>query len=136
MKNIAAFLAFVFTIVFLFGFTYSLNGNSDPDGKQIFTEKKCSSCHSVASMDITSKKKDASDLSNAGTLGDAEFMAGYLTKKEKIDGKEHKAPWKGTDQELKTISEWLAGLNAEKSSKTDETKKTDKTKKTEKTDKK
>jgi cytochrome c551/c552 len=117
MKNVAAFLAFVFAIVLLFGFTFSINGNSDPDGKKLFVDKKCTACHSVSSQDITTKKKDASDLSNAGALGDAEFFAKYLAKKEKIDGKEHKAPWKGTDAELKTISEWLAGL---------ETKKTDK----------
>jgi hypothetical protein len=114
MKNIAAFLVFVFTIVFLFGFTYSINGNSEPDGKQIFVDKKCSSCHTVTSANITSKKKDASDLSNAGAAGDAEFMAKYLTKKEKIDDKVHKAPWKGTEQELKTVSEWLVSLKTEK----------------------
>jgi CxxC motif-containing protein (DUF1111 family) len=132
MKNIAAFLAFVFTIVFLFGFSYSLNGSNDPDGKQLFVDKKCTSCHSVASHDITTKKKDASDLSNTGAHGDADFFANYLMKKEKIDGKEHKAPWKGTDKELKTISQWLAGLETEGA----DTKKTEKAPKTEKSDKK
>jgi mono/diheme cytochrome c family protein len=114
MKNIAAFLSFVFAIVILFGFTFSINGNSEPDGKKIFVDKKCGTCHSVTSQDLTSKKKDASDLSDAGEKGNAEFMAKYLTKKEKIDGKEHKAAWKGTDEELKTLSEWLAGLKPEK----------------------
>lgn len=110
MKNIAAFLAFVFTVVFLFGFTYSINEYGDPDGKQIFVDKKCSTCHTVTSQNITSKKKDASDLSEAGKEGNADFLAKYLNKKEKIDGKEHKAAFKGTEQELKVLSEWLAGL--------------------------
>jgi cytochrome c551/c552 len=117
MKNIATFLTFVFVIVLLFGFTFSLNGNNDPDGKKIFVDKKCGSCHTVESHDLTSKKKDASDISNVGVEGDADFFANYLLKKEKIDGKEHKAPWKGTDKELKTISEWLAGLKTEKTDK-------------------
>jgi mono/diheme cytochrome c family protein len=114
MKNIAAFLAFVFMVVFLFGFTYSINEYGDPDGKQIFLDKKCATCHTVTSMDITSKKKDAVDISNSGEAGDKEFIAKYLNKKEKIDGKEHKTAFKGTEKELDTLSEWLAGLKKDK----------------------
>jgi len=125
MKNIAAFLAFVFTVVFLFGFTYSINEYGDPDGKQIFVEKKCTTCHTVSSVEVTSKKKDAVDLSNAGASGNSEFLTKYLNKKEKIDGKDHKTAFKGTEAELKTLTEWLAGLKAEteKSGKTEKSEK-------------
>jgi mono/diheme cytochrome c family protein len=114
MKNIVAFLAVVFTVVLLFGFTFSINEYDDPTGKQIFVDKKCTTCHTVNSQDITSKKKDAADLSEAGEAGNAEFMAKYLNKKEKIDGKEHKTAFKGTEKELQTLSEWLVSLKTEK----------------------
>lgn len=117
MKNIAVFLAFIVTVVFLFGFTYSMNEYSGPDGKKIFVDKKCTMCHSVTSQDITSKKKDAVDLSITGASGDAEFMVKYLNKKEKIEGKQHKAPFKATEEETKALTEWLAGLKTEKSDK-------------------
>lgn len=114
MKNIAAFLAFVFTVVFLFGFTYSINAYGDPDGKQIFVDKKCSTCHSVTSQGLTSNNKKAVDLSNAGKSGNAEFIAKYLNKTEKINGKEHKAAFKGTEKEAQTLTQWLASLKDKK----------------------
>ena len=114
MKNIAAFLAFIFAVVFLFGFTFSINEYGDPDGKQIFVDKKCGTCHTVTSQELTSKKKDALDLSNSGVKGDAEFFAKYLNKKVKIDGKDHKTAFKGTEKELETLSNWLVTLKADK----------------------
>jgi cytochrome c5 len=117
MKNIAVFLTFIVTVVFLFGFTYSLNEYSEPDGKKIFVDKKCTMCHSVTSQDITSKKKDAVDISNTGANGDAAFMIKYLNKKEKIDGKVHKTVLKATEEETKALTEWLAGLKTEKTDK-------------------
>jgi len=110
MKNIVAFLGFIFTVVFLFGFTYSINGYADPDGKQIFVDKKCTTCHTVNSAQVMSKKKDAVDLSNVGASGNSDFISKYLNKKEKIDGKDHKTAFKGTEKELQTLSDWLAGL--------------------------
>jgi mono/diheme cytochrome c family protein len=113
MKNIALFMLLIVTIVFLYGFSFSIQA-APQDGKKLFTEKKCQSCHTVTSEGIESKKKDASDVSNVGAEHNAEFLAKYLLKKEKIDGKEHKAAWKGTDEELKTLTEWLATLKTEK----------------------
>jgi len=114
MKNIAAFLSFVCAIVFLFGFTYSINESGDPDGKQIFVDKKCTTCHTVNSAQVTSKKKDAVDLSEAGKTNSSDFISKYINKKEKIDDKAHKTAFKGTDEELKALSEWLASLKPAK----------------------
>jgi mono/diheme cytochrome c family protein len=113
MKNVVVYLVFIFAVVFLFGFAYSFNPEGG-DGKSIFVEKKCSSCHSIESADITSNKKDAVDLSVTGDTYDAEFLIKYLIKEEKIDGKEHKTKMKGTEEEIKTISEWLASLKETK----------------------
>ncbi|MDO8549215.1 MAG: c-type cytochrome [Ignavibacteria bacterium] len=111
MKNLFVYLAFVFAVVFLFGFAYSFNPEGG-DGKSIFVEKKCNTCHSVEVADIESKKKDALDLSKTGDKYDAEFLAKFITKKEKIDDKEHKIAMKGSEEEVKTVAEWLASLKS------------------------
>jgi cytochrome c551/c552 len=113
MKNIFVYLVFVFTIVLLFGFAYSINPEGG-DGKTIFTEKKCNTCHTVEVVQIESKKKDAVDLSITGDKHNSEFLMKYLTKTEKINDKEHKISMKGTQEEIKTVSEWLASLKSQK----------------------
>lgn len=112
MKNIVIYLIFVFTIVFLFGFAYSLNANSS-EGKAIFTNNKCSTCHSVEVQSIECKKKDPVDLSTVGNTYNAEFISKYLIKEVEIDSKLHKIAFKGTEEELKTLSEWLGSLKSE-----------------------
>ena len=103
MKNVVVYLTFIFAVVFLFGFSYSFNPE-DGDGKSIFVDKKCITCHSVETAGIESKKKDAADLSVVGDKYDAEFLAKYLVKEEKIDGEAHKIAMKGSQEELKTVS--------------------------------
>jgi cytochrome c551/c552 len=112
MKNLFVYLVFVFIIVLLFGFAYSINPEGG-DGKSLFVEKKCNTCHSVEVAQVESKKKDAVDLSKVGDKHNADFLAKFITKKEKIDDKEHKIVLKGTEEEIKTISEWLSSLKTE-----------------------
>ena len=111
MRNLFVYLAFVFTIVLLFGFAYSFDYESG-DGKSLFVEKKCNTCHMVEVAGIESKKTDAVDLSKVGDKYDAEFITKYITRKEKIDGKEHKMAIKGSEEEVKTVTEWLVLLKA------------------------
>ncbi len=47
-----------------------------------------------------------------GDKYDAEFIAKYITKKEKIEDKEHKVAMKGSDEEIKAVAEWLASLKS------------------------
>lgn len=112
MKNIALFLLFVIAIIGLYGFAFSLNAE-EPSGKKIFVDSKCSMCHSVESADITSKKKDAIDMSGVGNKNNAEFLAKYLTKKEKLNDKEHKTAFKGTEEDLQALAAWLESLKTE-----------------------
>lgn len=114
MKDVFAFLIFISFIVFLFGFSYSIGGYANSDGNRIFTEKKCTVCHTINSSHITSKKTDAVDLSDAGALGNSEFFAKYLSKNASIDGKKHKILFNGTAEELETLSVWLAELSTGK----------------------
>ena len=113
MKNTFLFVLFISAVVALFAFAFSFSQDQDLDGKQIFIDNKCSNCHTVTSMEITSKKNDASDLSNVGTIGDAKLMKSYLLKEAKINDQDHKLKFKGTEAELNALVNWLLTLKTE-----------------------
>jgi len=113
MKDTFLFILFISAIVALFAFAFSFSQDQNIDSKQIFIDKKCTNCHTISSLGITSKKDDAFDLSNAGMVNDAEVMKSYLLKENKINEKEHKYKFKGTDEELNSLVEWLMTLKLE-----------------------
>jgi mono/diheme cytochrome c family protein len=78
-------------------------------GKDVFQNLKCGMCHAVESEKLTTKGK-APDLSTIGTTKKADWIAKYLKKEEKLNDKAHAMAFKGTDEELKTLSTWLASL--------------------------
>lgn len=94
------------------------NGEEKADAKKLFVEThKCNMCHGVAAEDIeaktTSDKMKGPDLS--GYESDKEFaeIAAYARKEADLDGKQHKKEFKGTDEELQTILDWLGSLEAQ-----------------------
>jgi cytochrome c2 len=109
MKNVLFYLLFVFSIVALYGLTFSLAQDKEPAGQKVFVEKKCGTCHSVESAGLTSKKKDAVDLSNVG-VNKADLLTKYLKKEAKISDKDHKIAFKGSDEELKNLVSWFQTL--------------------------
>ena len=113
MKNTVLYVLFISAIVALFAFAFSFSQDKGLDGKTVFVDSKCTTCHSVTSMDITSKKDEAFDLSNAGALGDADLMKSYLLKEAKVNDKDHKLKFKGSDEELKALVDWLMTLKTE-----------------------
>jgi cytochrome c2 len=82
-------------------------------GQKVFTDSKCGTCHTVQSHDLTSKKKDAVDLSGVGTVYQANFLEKFLKKQEKVDDKAHPQTFKGTDEQLEQLVEWLTSLKQE-----------------------
>jgi cytochrome c5 len=114
MKNIIIYLALVVTIVALYGFAYTLGNKPEVDGKKIFLDNKCNMCHTVQSAGIESKKSDATDLSNVGKDRTEEFLMKYLKKETKINDKDHKFTFKGNDEELKVLVDWLLTLKTDK----------------------
>ncbi len=113
MKDTFLYVLFISAIVALFAFAFSFSQNQDLNGKQIFIDSKCNNCHTVNATEITSKKDDAVDLSNAGSVGDAQLIKTYLLKETKINDKDHKMKFKGSDAELNALAEWLATLKTE-----------------------
>jgi cytochrome c2 len=87
----------------------------DPPGKIIFKDNKCGSCHSIKSQGIVkggedTKDKAAPDLSNAGTKHNAAWMSKYLLKKETLNDEKHLKKFKGSDEDLEVLTNWLATL--------------------------
>ena len=87
------------------------------DGKALFTDThKCNMCHAVPAAEIEAKTK--SEKMKGADLGgklDKEFeeIAAYVRKEGELDGKTHKKPFKGTDEELQAIIDWLGSLEAQ-----------------------
>lgn len=113
MRNTLFFLLFISTIVALFAFAFSFSQSNDLDGQQIFTDNKCSKCHSVESLGITPIKDDAVDLSNVGADIDNDFLKNYLLKQESLKEKKHKTKFSGTNAELNALVNWLISLKSE-----------------------
>jgi len=86
------------------------------DAKELFIEThKCNMCHAVPAADI--EAKTTSDKMKGPDLGgkveaDLETLAAYMRKTGELDGKEHKKEFKGTDEELQAIVDWLGSLEA------------------------
>jgi cytochrome c551/c552 len=83
------------------------------DGKAVFLEKKCNTCHSVDSQSIvkTSEKMKGPDLSNAASLVEsADWAKSFLKREVKKDDKNHQREFNGTDEELSAIVDWLMTL--------------------------
>ena len=98
------------------------------DGKALFLENKCNTCHTVKAAGIEKRKAAAAepaeakeksdkkppDLSSVGLERKADWMGKFLMKLESIKGEKHSRKFRGTDAELKTVTEWLAVQKAPK----------------------
>lgn len=90
-------------------------GEAAKTGKEIFEAQKCNVCHSIDSQSVartsTSDKMKGPDLSDVGKGHDSAWVSKWLKKEVAAeDGKKHMPTFKGTDDEMKTLSDWLATL--------------------------
>ena len=86
------------------------------DGQALFVDTyKCNMCHAVPAAEIEAKMK--SEKMQGPELGgkvevDFEKLAAYLRKQGDLDGEEHNKEFKGSDEELQAIVDWLGSLEA------------------------
>jgi hypothetical protein len=94
------------------------------DGKAVFTQLKCNSCHAIASQGIKVVEEEAeaepeeegedvqkpSDLSDVGSKRTAAWIKDWLTKKVDLEGKKHRKKFDGKPAELEALATWLASL--------------------------
>ena len=86
-----------------------------PPGMQVMLDLKCNLCHSVDTLGIERKSKSEKtkgpDLSTIGSKHDAAWLAQWQRKEvANADGKKHGKDFKGTPEQLKQLTEWLATL--------------------------
>lgn len=84
-------------------------------GRKIFIEKKCNACHSVEVVGLKKKpNQKPPDLSSIGSELNSSFIAAYLRQKETLHDKKHLAAFKGNDEDLQTLAQWLDSLKETK----------------------
>ena len=95
----------------------SAAGEPEIDGKAKFLEYKCLMCHGVAAEGLKAKAKvekmKGPDLS--GFKSEVEFarLASFLRGEIAVDGRKHTKPFKGSDEELQAIIDWLGSLEVQ-----------------------
>ena len=101
-------------------FVPASSGEEVAVGQQVVLDHKCNMCHAVSTVGIeaktTSEKMKGPDLVNLAaheTLGDAATLAKYIKQEAQLDGEEHKKGFKGTDEELQALVDWLLEQKAE-----------------------
>ena len=112
MKNIISYLSFIIFLSLIYGFTNLYIQDDEPAGKKIFVDSKCGSCHSIEAEGLTtkSKKKNVPDLSDVGTKRNSDFISKFITKQEKLNDAQHPMAFKGSDEDLQKLANWLESL--------------------------
>lgn len=93
--------------------------DEQPEPEKLFVEThKCNMCHSVAAAGIeaktSSEKMKGPDLSGFETKKSFAELASFIKKNSQLDGKDHKKSFKGSDEELRAIVDWLGSLEPQK----------------------
>jgi cytochrome c2 len=113
MKQILAIMAVATMAGAFIGAASISNLASASDGKSVFKDNKCDKCHTMESQGIDRNGaappgKQPPDLSGVGLKHNADWIKGWLLKTEEQNGKKHLKKWTGSDDELATITKWLA----------------------------
>jgi cytochrome c len=100
--------------------TVSAGEEETSSGHQLYLEMKCNMCHAVSTAGIeaktTSEKMlgpDLVGLAEHKSLTDAGAIMEYVKQESELDGAEHKKGFKGTDEELQALVDWLLEQKAE-----------------------
>jgi cytochrome c2 len=103
----------ILSAIFLAAVSAAVATAETEGGQQVFVEAKCNQCHAVASAGIVATTKLESavgpDLGGYTTETPAELMD-FLQREVEREGSKHKKEFKGSDEELTSILEWLGGL--------------------------
>lgn len=104
------------TLTLAFAVTFVSSAGAAVDGKAIFLAQKCNLCHGIAAAGITptSTKVKAPDLTGKVKAADAPKLIKFLRKLEPggEKNKKHAKEFKGTDEEVQAILDWLVTQKA------------------------
>jgi mono/diheme cytochrome c family protein len=122
MKRMALFTLTLAAALLLAAVTFSgsayagLASADQGGGAAVFKEAKCATCHSVSSAGIEAKMKGkmaGPDLTGVVADRGAGAVKAYLEGEGALDGKKHKTSFKGSDEELQALVDWLLEQKAE-----------------------
>ncbi len=85
-------------------------GSDQTEGQNLFMGKGCNYCHAVPDSGIeatTSIEPLKSNLVGLSQRFEKTWLENYLRKKTDLNGEPHRKAFKGPDQELRTIIDWL-----------------------------
>jgi cytochrome c553 len=104
------FLLPVFAVYF--SWPADLDGQAPAlDGKKLFLEQKCETCHGVAAAGLSAttklEKMKGPDLSGF-VAADPAAMVAFIRQEKDLAGVKHKKAVKASDAELQAILKWLA----------------------------
>jgi mono/diheme cytochrome c family protein len=109
MKRSNYLLIAVLISVMALGIAFASRKNLD--GRRLFQSKNCVRCHSVSSANIEARfsrgKLAGGDLTGAVKNSNSKRVTRFLRKKARIGGKLHPTSFKGTDEELQALVDWL-----------------------------
>ena len=113
MKQILAIMAIATMAGVMVGAASISNLATGSDAKSLFKANKCDKCHTVESQGVERNGapppgKTPPDLSGVGLKHNADWIKGWLMKEEELNGKKHLKKWTGSDDDLETVSKWLA----------------------------
>ena len=94
----------------------SFDSTPPPDGRRIFVDN-CVECHGVSSAGLrpkAEKKADQGpDLTGIVDSYEASWIVKWVRKEVERESQTHTRPFKGTDEELQALVDWLLEQKAE-----------------------
>ena len=86
------------------------------DGKETYVQH-CGECHGVKVAQINPTTRNAQnkgpDLTGIGEKYQPGWIKKYIMEEAEIEGKSHKKKFKGSDEELQVLVDWLLEQKAE-----------------------
>ena len=90
---------------------------ADDDGREIFLNESCDACHGVRVAGIEPRRRRARrrgpDLTNLAARRTDAWLSRYLQQEIDLDGRRHKTGFKGSDEELQALVDWLLEQKSE-----------------------
>lgn len=99
-------------------YTFLVSSGSLQASKELFIEARCVRCHSIMSEGVEPLRstlregKKIRDLSSSGGHHDKEWIKKWLKQEVRHRGKRHPAYWKGPDDKLDEIAEFVSNLKS------------------------
>lgn len=113
MKTLLPFLTCV-ALFFVLALSPEAPLLDDEKGKAVFLEQSCDRCHAVPAAGLLAKPKTEEDhgpaLNNLGAQYNVKKLRRFFKRPEVEDdraGAPHTKPFKGTDEELQALVDWL-----------------------------